>query len=84
MYKVENSNSLILFVSFIYLTESMWLKVGYKLINAREARGKNLVRGGTKVRMVGDSEFWGWGGTGLDGGGTTPGWGGVPPIPPHS
>ena len=32
--------------------------------------------------MGGDQNFWGWGGTGLDGGGTRVPWGRVPPHPP--
>ena len=50
---------------------------------AREARRKFFARGGTKLLMGGDSKFFGWGGTGLDGGGLPLYGGGSPPIPPH-
>ena len=47
----------------------------------REARRKFLARGGDKSAHGGDSKFFGWGGTALDGG-DYPLKGGVPPIPP--
>ena len=37
--------------------------------NARVARRKFWVMGGTKVHMGGDTEFLGWGGTAFHGGG---------------
>lgn len=52
----------------------------------RAQRAKKIgLRGATKVSVGGEYKFWRWGGTGLHGGGTTPGWGGPHPIPPpHS
>ena len=49
---------------------------------AREARRKFFTRGGTKLLMGGDSKFFGWGGTGFDGGGLPLNGGGPPPSPP--
>ena len=45
----------------------------------RAKRAENFrLRGGTNVTVGGDSKFWGWGGQ-VFMGGTTPGWGRVPP-----
>ena len=73
----------------VYITVSSWKHFitfkWYKKLNncARSAR-KISVRGGSKVRMGGEGQFFGWGGTGLDGGGLPLDGGGSPPIPPHS
>ena len=71
----------------VYITVSTWqhfksFKRYKKLKKCARSAQKNLVRGGTKVRMGGTDKFLTWGGTGLDGGGRPLDGGGGPPHPP--
>ena len=50
--------------------------------NLRVARRKFSKWGGTNVKMGGDKNIWGWGGTGLHGGDRVLMGLGPPPIPP--
>ena len=53
--------------------------------NCMQRAPKKFCQRGTNVLIGGDSKFFGWGGTGPDGGGLhLDGGGGAPPIPPHT